>query len=67
MSERICYICKQPYTRVHTFYDQLCPPCADVNFAARSELADLRWPDVDLTGPSHVAGRLGHGQTWGAR
>ena len=27
--ERRCYICKQAYTAIHHFYDQLCPPCAD--------------------------------------
>src|SRR3954471_873334 len=50
VSERVCYICKQPYTRVHAFYDQLCPPCADFNFAARTELADLRGRVALLTG-----------------
>jgi NAD(P)-dependent dehydrogenase (short-subunit alcohol dehydrogenase family) len=49
-SVRVCYICKQTYTRVHAFYDQLCPPCADVNFAARTELADLRGRVALLTG-----------------
>jgi hypothetical protein len=37
-----CYVCKQKYTVVHHFYDQLCPPCAAFNFAKRTELADLR-------------------------
>ena len=23
-----CYICKQKFTTVHHFYDQMCPPCA---------------------------------------
>jgi len=49
-SGRVCYVCKQTYTRVHDFYDQLCPACADVNFAARSELADLRGRVALLTG-----------------
>jgi NAD(P)-dependent dehydrogenase (short-subunit alcohol dehydrogenase family) len=48
--ERVCYVCKQPYTHLHTFYDQLCPACADFNFAARSELADLRGKVALLTG-----------------
>ena len=47
---RVCYICKETYTRVHDFYDQLCPACADVNFAARTELADLRGRVALLTG-----------------
>jgi len=39
-----CYVCKQEYSAIHHFYDQLCPPCADFNFAKRTELADLRGP-----------------------
>src|SRR5688572_22840134 len=34
-----CYICKRDFTRLHHFYDQLCPPCAELNFAKRGELA----------------------------
>ena len=29
---------------IHHFYDQLCPACAEFNFAKRTELADLRGP-----------------------
>jgi NAD(P)-dependent dehydrogenase (short-subunit alcohol dehydrogenase family) len=47
---RFCYICKQSYATVHAFYDQLCPPCADLNFRKRSELADLRGRVALLTG-----------------
>ena len=47
---RVCYVCKKNYTRVHDFYDQLCPACADFNFAARTELADLRGRVALLTG-----------------
>ena len=36
-----CYVCKQKYTLIHHFYDQLCPSCAEVNFRKRTELADL--------------------------
>ena len=49
-SARVCYVCKDTYTRVHDFYDQLCPACADLNFAARTELADLRGRVALLTG-----------------
>ena len=45
-----CYVCKQDYTAVHHFYDQLCPACAELNFAKRSELADLRGRVALLTG-----------------
>jgi NAD(P)-dependent dehydrogenase (short-subunit alcohol dehydrogenase family) len=45
-----CYICKQDYSEIHHFYDQLCPACADLNFIKRSELADLRGRVALLTG-----------------
>ena len=45
-----CYICKRDYAQIHAFYDQLCPPCADLNFRKRSELADLRGRVALLTG-----------------
>ena len=31
----------QVLTRIHPFYDQLCPECGDFNFAKRTETADL--------------------------
>jgi NAD(P)-dependent dehydrogenase (short-subunit alcohol dehydrogenase family) len=45
-----CYICKQKYSTIHDFYDQLCPPCAALNFTKRTELADLRGRVALLTG-----------------
>ena len=45
-----CYVCKEKYTTIHQFYDQLCPPCAAYNFAKRTELADLRGRVALLTG-----------------
>jgi len=45
-----CYICKQDYSTIHHFYDQLCPACAELNFRKRSELADLRGRVALLTG-----------------
>ncbi|MEO7156983.1 MAG: SDR family oxidoreductase [Vicinamibacterales bacterium] len=48
--DRLCYVCKQPYSQLHDFYDQLCDGCATVNFAARTELADLRGRVALLTG-----------------
>ena len=50
IADRCCYICKESYSQVHHFYDQLCPACADFNFAARTELADLRGRVALLTG-----------------
>ncbi|RNF82408.1 SDR family oxidoreductase [Lysobacter psychrotolerans] len=45
-----CYVCKQKYTLIHHFYDQMCPTCADFNFAKRTELADLHGRVALLTG-----------------
>jgi NAD(P)-dependent dehydrogenase (short-subunit alcohol dehydrogenase family) len=45
-----CYICKKDYTQIHHFYDQLCPECAEFNFAKRTELADLTGRVALLTG-----------------
>jgi NAD(P)-dependent dehydrogenase (short-subunit alcohol dehydrogenase family) len=45
-----CYVCKARFTVIHHFYDQLCPACAAVNFAKRTELADLRGRVALLTG-----------------
>jgi len=45
-----CYVCKQKYTKVHHFYDQLCPPCAEFNYQKRTESADLHGRVAVLTG-----------------
>ena len=45
-----CYVCKRKYSEIHHFYDQLCPACADFNFAKRTELADLGGRTALLTG-----------------
>ena len=45
-----CYVCKQKYSVIHHFYDQLCPACAKLNSAKRTELADLRGRVALLTG-----------------
>ena len=45
-----CYVCKQHYTELHHFYDQLCPSCAGLNYRKRSELADLGGRVALLTG-----------------
>jgi len=45
-----CYICKQKFSTVHHFYDQMCPSCAEFNFHKRTELADLSGRVALLTG-----------------
>ncbi|HEX2721316.1 MAG TPA: SDR family oxidoreductase [Gemmatimonadaceae bacterium] len=47
---RNCYICKRDYTSIHHFYDHLCPLCAELNFAKRTEVADLTGRVALLTG-----------------
>ena len=50
LGPRICYVCKEPYFLLHHFYDQLCPPCAGLNFAKRTELANLSGRVALVTG-----------------
>jgi hypothetical protein len=50
VEERHCYVCKEQYSTLHHFYDQLCPACGDFNFAKRTELADLAGRTALLTG-----------------
>ncbi|MFJ1455527.1 SDR family NAD(P)-dependent oxidoreductase [Nocardia sp. N2S4-5] len=47
---RPCYICKQRYTRVDTFYHQLCPDCAARSHAKRDARTDLSGRRALLTG-----------------
>ncbi|MEO8381706.1 MAG: SDR family oxidoreductase [Acidobacteriota bacterium] len=47
---RHCYVCKQHFSTVHHFYDQLCPSCGDFNFAKRTETSDLSGRVALLTG-----------------
>jgi NAD(P)-dependent dehydrogenase (short-subunit alcohol dehydrogenase family) len=50
LTSRHCYVCKQKYTELHHFYDQLCGECAEFNYAKRSETADLTGRVMLLTG-----------------
>ena len=45
-----CYVCKRKYSHIHHFYDQLCPPCAELNWTKRTETADLSGRAALLTG-----------------
>jgi NAD(P)-dependent dehydrogenase (short-subunit alcohol dehydrogenase family) len=47
---RNCYICKQPYTEVHRYYDSMCRPCGDFNYAKREQTADLTGRIALVTG-----------------
>ena len=45
-----CYVCKQKFSQIHFFYDQLCPTCAEFNYVKRSETTDLSGRVALLTG-----------------
>jgi NAD(P)-dependent dehydrogenase (short-subunit alcohol dehydrogenase family) len=47
---RSCYVCKVRYRDLHSFYDQLCPACADINWSKRFQTADLRGRVAVVTG-----------------
>jgi NAD(P)-dependent dehydrogenase (short-subunit alcohol dehydrogenase family) len=49
-SPRNCYICKAEFTRLHFFYDALCPECAEFNYAKRFQTADLSGKTAIITG-----------------
>ncbi|MEZ0230301.1 MAG: oxidoreductase, partial [Planctomycetota bacterium] len=45
-----CYVCKQEYTKFHHFYDSMCPPCAELNYAKRFQTAPLPGRTAIVTG-----------------
>lgn len=49
-SPRKCYVCKAEFRALHFFYDQLCPPCGDINYQKRGQSADLRGRVALVTG-----------------
>jgi NAD(P)-dependent dehydrogenase (short-subunit alcohol dehydrogenase family) len=48
--ERDCYVCKQPFAKVHRYYDSMCQPCGDFNYAKREQSADLSGQYALITG-----------------
>ena len=48
--ERDCYVCKQPFTKVHRYYDSMCEPCGEFNYAKREQSADLSGEYALVTG-----------------
>jgi NAD(P)-dependent dehydrogenase (short-subunit alcohol dehydrogenase family) len=47
---RSCYVCKVRYRRLHHFYDQLCPDCAQLNWEKRHQSVDLTGRVAVVTG-----------------
>ena len=50
INPRACYICKNEFTKVHFFYDTMCPSCAEFNYAKRFQTASLEGPSALITG-----------------
>src|SRR5690349_10225122 len=48
--ERACYVCKQPFTHVHRYYDSMCHECGEFNYAKREQTADLSGQYALVTG-----------------
>ena len=48
--ERSCYVCKQLFAKVHRYYDSMCEPCGDFNYAKREQTADLSGRYALVTG-----------------
>jgi NAD(P)-dependent dehydrogenase (short-subunit alcohol dehydrogenase family) len=47
---RTCYVCKSDFHELHHFYDQMCGACAELNWAKRTQTADLRGRVALVTG-----------------
>jgi NAD(P)-dependent dehydrogenase (short-subunit alcohol dehydrogenase family) len=49
-SPRNCYVCKAEFTKLHHFYDTMCPSCAELNYRKRFQTADLTGQVALITG-----------------
>src|SRR6185369_15608982 len=47
---RSCYVCKVEFRKVHFFYDSMCPACAELNYAKRTQSARLDGKVALITG-----------------
>ncbi|MFT5904273.1 MAG: NAD(P)-dependent dehydrogenase (short-subunit alcohol dehydrogenase family) [Flammeovirgaceae bacterium] len=50
VAPRNCYVCKDVFTTLHHFYDTMCGPCGDFNYAKRFQTADLTGQVALVTG-----------------
>ena len=50
INPRACYICKTEFTKVHFFYDTMCPKCSEFNYAKRFQTASLEGQVALITG-----------------
>ncbi|MEP0213844.1 MAG: oxidoreductase, partial [Cellulophaga sp.] len=49
-SPRNCYVCKDLFTKLHHFYDQMCTSCGDFNYAKRFQTTELKGQVAVITG-----------------
>jgi NAD(P)-dependent dehydrogenase (short-subunit alcohol dehydrogenase family) len=47
---RACYVCKTEFSELHFFYDSMCGPCADLNYAKRFQSVPLPGRVALITG-----------------
>lgn len=45
-----CYVCKSLFTKLHFFYDLMCPDCAEFNYAKRFQSVSLKGQTALITG-----------------
>lgn len=50
INPQACYVCKKHYTRLHHFYDSMCPECAEYNYAKRFQTVPLHGQVAVMTG-----------------
>ncbi len=50
VAPRECYVCKENFSTLHHFYDSMCKPCGDFNYAKRFQTADLSGQVALVTG-----------------
>ena len=50
INPRDCYVCKAEFSRLHFFYDSMCPRCAEFNYAKRFQTAPLHGQVAVITG-----------------
>jgi NAD(P)-dependent dehydrogenase (short-subunit alcohol dehydrogenase family) len=48
--ERNCYVCKKSFSKMHRYYDSMCEPCGEFNYAKREQTADLSGHYALITG-----------------
>lgn len=50
LKPRACYVCKKEFSRLHFFYDSMCPECSEFNYAKRYQTASLEGQVAIITG-----------------